>query len=355
MPFELTRRELLVASAATTALAFVPKLARAQAQWQMSTPLPKAMEEIVGVALGKSMYVFGGYAQPGTAYRFDEDGARWTTLRQMPERAHHLMATTHAGDIYIFGGFTFGSNEAWKPTAASFRYNAANDGWTALAPLPRARGAGQAVSVGNKIYVIGGVSSSLDGRTSKDIPLGSMVGQTVVGWVDEYNPATNSWRARASMPTARNHYFAAEVEGRIYALDGRTGSVFVFGASSTDLIEAYDPSQDVWTLVGQAPTSRGGVTGAVLGGRIFITDGRRERIAGRQISVLGRRSVRSQEAKLGSASAYADCAARLRRSGHWEPLPRGRRKLPVRRYARRRFPNCQPRSFRHLIWHLIGT
>ncbi len=143
------------------------------------------------------------------------------------------------------------------------------------------RGAGQAVTVGNKMYVIGGVSSSLDGRTSNDIPLGSKLGQTVVGWVDEYDPATNTWRPRASMPTPRNHYFAAEIEGLIYALDGRTGSVFVFGASSTDLIEAYDPAQDVWALVGQTPTTRGGVTGAVYGERIFVTGGEYESSAGK--------------------------------------------------------------------------
>ncbi len=115
-PLSITRRDLLLAGAAGTAsaLGLLPKVAFADAQWQMSTPLPKAMEEIVGVAVGKSMYVFGGYERPGAAYRFDEDGGRWTTLHHMPERAHHLMATQHAGQIYIFGGFTFGSNNAWN-------------------------------------------------------------------------------------------------------------------------------------------------------------------------------------------------------------------------------------------------
>jgi len=275
------RIELLAGGAASSVLLLRPNIARSASQWQFSTPLPKPMEEIVGVSSGSNMYVFGGYKNPGASYGFDGTTARWRTLRRMPERAHHLMATELDGLVYVFGGFTFGANEAWKPTGASFRYDPKSDTWSALAPLPRIRGAGQAVTVGRKIYVIGGVSSSVDGRTSADIPLGSAVGQTVVGCVDEYDPATNTWRERASMPTPRNHFFAAQVGGRVYAVDGRTGSAFVFGASSTDLIEAYDPARDVWSLVGQAPTTRGGVTGAVHKGRILVCGGEYESLAGK--------------------------------------------------------------------------
>ena len=227
------------------------------------------------------MFVFGGYDAPGMAYRMEGEPARWMQLSPMPERAHHLMATTFGDQIYLFGGFTFGAHGAWRPTGAAYRFDPANDSYTALAPLPRMRGAGQAVTMGNKIYVIGGVSSSVDGRTGDDIPLGSMTGQTVVGWVDEYDPATNTWRARASMPTPRNHFFAGEVDGHIYAIDGRTGSPFVFGASSTDLVEAYDPEHDRWTLVGQAPTVRGGVSGVVFDGRLYVAGGEYESAAGK--------------------------------------------------------------------------
>ena len=50
------------------------------------------------------------------------------------------------------------------------------------------------------------------------------------------------------MPTPRNHSLAAAIDGKIYALSGRTGSVFVNMAPITDLIEMYDPDQDTWTL-----------------------------------------------------------------------------------------------------------
>lgn len=249
--------------------------------WKMGAPLPKAMGEVVGVAIGQSLFVFGGLDDAdgevpyGAAYRYDTPSSKWATLRQMPEPAHHIMATEHGGKIYIFGGFTLPPKQKlqWQPTASAWVYDPATDRYTALAPLPRPRGAGYAVMVGNKIYVIGGVASDPTASATEPIPLGIAGKQTCVGFVDEYDPATNTWRARASMPTPRNHYLAGVVDGKIYALNGRTGSVFVNMASVTDLVEMYDPDKDEWTLVGRALTSRGDVNGAVHGDKIYVTGG----------------------------------------------------------------------------------
>ncbi len=78
------------------------------------------------------------------------------------------------------------------------------------------------------------------------------------------------------MPTPRNHYLAAAVGAKVSALNGRIGSVFVNMASITDLIEMYDPEQDIWSLVGRAPTNRRDVNGAAYNGRIYVTSGEYE-------------------------------------------------------------------------------
>ena len=260
---------------------FEPTPISSSGKWEMSTPLPKAMGEVVGVAIGQSMFVFGGLDDAdgevpyGAAFRFDASISKWTTLRQMPEPAHHIMATEHGGKIYIFGGFTLPPKQKmlWKPSAGSWLYDPATDKYTALAALPRPRGAGYAVTVGDKIYVIGGVASNPTASVSEAIPLGIAGKQTCVGFVDEYDPVKNIWMPRASMPTPRNHYLAGVVDGKIYALNGRTGSVFVNMASVTDLVEMYDPERDVWTLVGRAITNRGDVNGAVHGNKLYVTGG----------------------------------------------------------------------------------
>jgi N-acetylneuraminic acid mutarotase len=284
----ITRRQILLAGAYSAVHAALPQLARGQkpsgGKWEMGPPMPKPMGEVVGVAVNRSLYVFGGLNDAagevpyGAAFRFDSERSNWSTLRDMPQPAHHLMASAHDGKIYIFGGFTLGNEPkmSWQPTDGSWEYSPDSNTYKRLAPLPRPRGAGYSVTVHDKIYVIGGVSSSPDGRTAKPIPLATPGGQTVTGFVDEYDPETDTWRQRTPMPTPRNHYLAATLGGKIYALNGRTGSVFVNMASITDLIEMYDPEQDVWTLVGRAPTNRGDVNGAACNGSIYVTGGEYE-------------------------------------------------------------------------------
>jgi N-acetylneuraminic acid mutarotase len=97
-----------------------------------------------------------------------------------------------------------------------------------------------------------------------------------VGTVEEYDPATNTWRARAPMPTPRNHTFAGAVNGKIYVIGGRVGAAFISGLTSinVDIIEGYDPATDSWSRsLPRMPTARSAHAGGVYGGRLYVTGG----------------------------------------------------------------------------------
>jgi N-acetylneuraminic acid mutarotase len=191
----------------------------------------------------------------------------------MPRPAHHLMIAAWQNKIYVFGGFVRPQAlSGWQPIDNSWAYDPASDSWKALAPMPTPRGAGQAVALGGKIYVLGGANSNKPGAPGAPIGLGSPQ-QIVLGTVEAYDPATDSWQSRAPMPTPRNHFLAAAVGGRIYAVDGRTGSVFVTKSSSTDLVEAYDPATNMWVLVGRDVVPRGDDSGGVHDGLIYVAGG----------------------------------------------------------------------------------
>src|ERR1700685_242761 len=131
----VTRRRALLAGAYAGLYAALPRLARGQTpsrgKWEMAPPMPKAMGEVVGVVIDRSLFVFGGLNDAagevpyGAAFRFDSEGNRWTTLRDMPEPAHHLMASAHGGKVYIFGGFTLGRQPkmSWQTTNGSWEYD----------------------------------------------------------------------------------------------------------------------------------------------------------------------------------------------------------------------------------------
>lgn len=75
------------------------------------------------------------------------------------------------------------------------------------------------------------------------------------------------------MPTARNHASIGAVNGKIYVIGGRVGSVFV-NASATDIVEEYDPAIDSWGVAkARMPTARSGVAYGTYGGKIYVVGG----------------------------------------------------------------------------------
>jgi hypothetical protein len=137
----------------------------------------------------------------------------------MPEpHVHHGMTVALNDKIYVFGGFMRpGKDIAWQPVDNAWEYSPATDSWKAIAPLPTKRGGGVAVAVDGKVYVIGG-ATILPGTSDPAIRFDGKPHDMCVGVNEEYDPAKNSWRARAPMPTARNHFLGAAVNGKIYAI-----------------------------------------------------------------------------------------------------------------------------------------
>ena len=79
---------------------------------------------------------------------------------------------------HAFGGFTYPESgpPGWNPVSDAWEYDAANDAWRVLAPMPTARGGGVAAVVGGKLYVIGGAGATL-GASSGTI-LGMVLRET---------------------------------------------------------------------------------------------------------------------------------------------------------------------------------
>jgi DNA-binding CsgD family transcriptional regulator/N-acetylneuraminic acid mutarotase len=96
--------------------------------------------------------------------------------------------------------------------------------WDSLAPLPTPRSRLAAVYYHGRILLIGGDTSA--GTT---------------GAVDEYDPPTNSWRARADKPTPVTNVGAALMGGKVYVPGGYSSEEGVVAR-----LEIYDPEADSW-------------------------------------------------------------------------------------------------------------
>ncbi|MBS0169568.1 MAG: hypothetical protein JSR62_04380 [Nitrospira sp.] len=250
---------------------------QAAGEWIKRAPFPEPSEELVGGAAGGKLYVFGGlgpgWIPQGFVYEYDETIDKWTKKRPMQVPAHHVAFCELNGKFYAFGGFVPPESgpPAWVPTNHAWEYDPSTDSWKALAPMPTKRGSAVAAAVNGKLYVIGGAAMH---PGSKEPALQPTRPHRSVDTVEEYDPATNTWSARASMPTARNHAAVGAVRGKIYVIGGRLGSAFIFTASNTNVVEEYDPATDQWGLVkARMPTERSGGAWAVHNERIYVAGG----------------------------------------------------------------------------------
>src|SRR5580700_9345911 len=248
--------------------------------WKKAAPFPYPDEELYGVALNGKMYVIGGWDEgkaAGLNYEYDPATDKWTEKKGMPQLAHHAALAAANGKIYVIGGFVpakdtqIPTGGAWAPIADTWEYDPAADSWKSLAPLPTKRGAGVAVEVAGKIYVIGGATTVAG---SKD-PYFTFFGPSLVLTTnDVYDPATNKWLSREPMSVARNHAYAAAVNGKIYVIGGRTGHAFILSATNTDVVEEYNPVSNSWSAPKERmPTPRSGGAWGTDGRRIYVAGG----------------------------------------------------------------------------------
>jgi N-acetylneuraminic acid mutarotase len=252
----------------------------AQISWQPLTPFPAPTREIVAVAAAGKLYMFAGqgkfFTPLGLVYEYDPATKAWTKKKTMPVPAHHAAMVEYSGKVYAFGGFKKPASGAiaWEAVENSWEYDPAADTWKALKPMPSKRGAASAAVVNGKIYVMGGGGVQ---PGAENVPL--MIGpdgtpNRSVDTVEEYDIASNIWRERTTMPTPRNHFALAAVNGKLYAMGGRMGSAFGPFGTDTDVVEEYTPATDTWgSEKAKMSTPRASMSWGVYNGRICVIGG----------------------------------------------------------------------------------
>jgi N-acetylneuraminic acid mutarotase len=89
--------------------------------------------------------------------------------------------------------------------------------------------------------------------------------------VEAYDPATDTWERKADMPTERMFFSTSVVGGKIYAIGGSKGTINGFVAFNT--VEAYDPATDTWEQRTSIPTARTMFSTSVVNGKVYAIGG----------------------------------------------------------------------------------
>ena len=180
----------------------------------------------------------------------------WSTKAALPTARSGLAATAVNGIIYAIGGdnaiAASASANVFNPLTTVEAYDPIGNTWTTKAPMPTARERFAIAAVNGVIYVFGGL-----------VPDASFVKSTTS--VEAYDIGTNSWSAKAPLTTARESLSSAAVGGIVYVMGGRADAV----PSDLALVEAYDPVANAWTTKAPMTVIRGGSSSVSLGGSIY--------------------------------------------------------------------------------------
>jgi N-acetylneuraminic acid mutarotase len=224
--------------------------------WSAAPPvLGGAIQETAVVALDGKIYVLGGFNAAlevvDSVRIYDPATCAWSDGPPLPRPIHHANAAVVNGAIYVLGAMetrqfgAIGDSYAWRPGDA---------GWTTKASMPPTtqRGSAAVGAIGDVIYLAGGLRN------------GS------VATVSAYSTTTDTWNTNLPpLPMARDHGCGGAVNGKLYAIGGRGGSI---GAVTGRVFE-YTPGDPAWIEKAPMPTARGGIACGVLGDRIIAVGG----------------------------------------------------------------------------------
>lgn len=224
---------------------------------------PLKRSENGAVSLNDKLYVVGGRGQKPVD-RYDPVNNRWDTLQRPPLEMHHFQALNYKNEMYIAGAFT-GPYPHEKPIENIYIFNP-KSGWRLGEPIPenRRRGAAGLVSYKDKLYLVCGI---VDGHYDGN-----------VSWFDEFDPKTKTWKQLPDAPRPRDHFQAVVVDNKLYVMGGRTSSakteqVFQLVVPEVDV---YDFKTGTWSTLPpelNLPTLRAGCTAVVLDKSIVVMGG----------------------------------------------------------------------------------
>lgn len=226
-------------------------------RWRSFAKVPVPLHESTAAVHDGSIYYIGGRLPSGTvATVWRYDPPPVDAWTQLA--SHPGTPVDHMGAAFVDGIlYVFGGFQEWPgpSVAGTYAWDPNTNTWTTKASMPKPLGSMGVGVVDGKIYAIGGLSQSV-----------------AVDYVFEYDPAVDTWTDLTSicpMPTQRDSCPAGTVDGKIYMIGGRNLDI----SAITGVNEVFDPSTRTWQTKTPMPTPRGGHMVAVLNGKVLTMGG----------------------------------------------------------------------------------
>lgn len=230
-----------------------------QGTWVAKSPMPTARFSAASASVNGTIYVIGGDVSwfgcvaTGVNEAYNPATDTWTTMAPMPTARWNSATAVLNGIIYVVGG----SEGCFPPSRVVEAYDPATNTWSTKAQSPDA-GSGFGLEdstagvINGVLYVAGG---------GNGLPISGLSN------LYAYDPVSDSWSAKTSMPNIRNSEAGAVVNGVFYVVGGGDNVGF---ATSTF---AYDPTANTWSTKAPLSDPRGGLAAVAVGNIIYTLGG----------------------------------------------------------------------------------
>lgn len=239
-------------------------------KWTMTTSLPadRDYNHPHSAAIGDTVYLIGGFdvatgTETAVVYRATATGPSlgpWTTTAPLPAPRALGDVVTVGSRIYVVGGANLSG-------AQSTVYVAEPDGtgsipsWSAATPLPEPRKAHAIASVANHIYVVGGADTANVRQT------------TVFHALVQQTGGLGAWQETAPLPAIRANLGVVAVGNSLYAIGGDDDAGTPY---DTVYVAAIDPATGElapWTATTSLPAPRKAYVALSDGSHIYVIGG----------------------------------------------------------------------------------
>ncbi len=164
--------------------------------------------------------------------------------------------------VFLMASFAMAASPVLSSAA-----DVAEDAWVSKAGMQQARAGLGVVAVNGKIYAIGGTTSS----TSYAYTGG------FVGTNEEYDPETDMWAYKASMPTSRAYFAIVAYENKTYCIGGAVGinvdEIGFYSYNTSGVNEVYDTVTNTWETKTSMPYAELDLQASVVNGKIYVVGG----------------------------------------------------------------------------------
>ena len=227
--------------------------------WKLRKPMPTARYDLSAVALGKYIYAIGGvnyYEYTKAVEKYDPALNDWINAPDLNYTRGNFVAITANNKIYVIGGMT-SSNQGTYFLNSVEEFNPISNNWTIKANMPTERSRMAAIVINNTIYVVGGIGK----------PNGTYIESLSI--VEKYNINTNTWTVMPSLPVTRAYMSYQEHNNKLYLIGGADAA-----ANNIDYkVYEFDPIYNTFTQKQSIPTPRIYCGSGIINNNIFVIGG----------------------------------------------------------------------------------